>query len=448
MKTRSQFGAPEPVQEDAQGGRNGGYVPAMQEMVRGELEKMLSSPLFAQSNRCKGFLSYVVKEALAGHSDQLKERTIGVNVFDRAHDYDTGDDSIVRVTANDVRKRIGQYYQEVSAGHRVLIDLPRGSYIPEFHLVQKKRARAEERKVADESQLPEVDEADAMPAVIAEEAATNQRVAEVEAAPAGKIPWKRKMPLIAAVLLVAACLTAAGIWRNRMDHSAPQIWETFSHSTAPVLICLGEHDIDDSDARNGSNKITVADVSIHKQMIPVDDATVVAALASRLGKLGIPFRLVGAEQISFTDFQRQPVILIGAMDNKWAIRLSQGLPYRIDVSRPSGPGGEPVTSIVEANKADSQWAVDFATPLAAWKKDYAIVARMDDATSGVPVLMEAGLGNAGSVAASEMLISGELTGILKNEPQCASKASFEAVIGTEIIEGKPGPPHLLRLDCW
>ena len=62
-----------------------------------------------------------------------------------------------------------------------------------------------------------------------------------------------------------------------------------------------------------------------------------------------------------------------------------------------------------------------------WKNDYAIVARLDDTTTGVPVLIEAGLGNDGSLAASESIISGALMARVANEPQCRGKSNFEAV---------------------
>jgi hypothetical protein len=100
----------------------------IQTAVRAELEMMLSAPAFAQSNRCKRFLNYVVTQTLSGHAGELKERTIGINVFERAFDYDTGGDSVVRVASNEVRKRIGQFYRESESVHPVQIELPRGSY--------------------------------------------------------------------------------------------------------------------------------------------------------------------------------------------------------------------------------------------------------------------------------------------------------------------------------
>ena len=112
-----------------------------QAAVRAELERMLLTPSFVQSGRCKRFLTYIVEKTLSGHATQLKERTIGINVFERANDYDTGDDSIVRVTANEVRKRISQFYQEAPQAHLIQIELPRGSYVPEFRIQPSRQPR-------------------------------------------------------------------------------------------------------------------------------------------------------------------------------------------------------------------------------------------------------------------------------------------------------------------
>jgi hypothetical protein len=73
---------------------------------------------------------------------------------------------------------------------------------------------------------------------------------------------------------------------------------------------------------------------------------------------------------------------------------------------------------------------------------------MDDSTTGVPILIEAGLGNDGTVAASELISSGEMATTLANERSCQGKSNFEGVVGTQIIDMKSGPPHVLRLICW
>jgi hypothetical protein len=92
-----------------------------------------------------------------------------------------------------------------------------------------------------------------------------------------------------------------------------------------------------------------SDLILHKQVIPIDDATVITSMASVLGKRDIPFRIAGAEQTSLTDLRMQPVILIGAADNKWTVRLTQALRYRLEVVRPSGQK-EPIASIVDAQQ--------------------------------------------------------------------------------------------------
>jgi hypothetical protein len=189
---------------------------------------------------------------------------------------------------------------------------------------------------------------------------------------------------------------------------------------------------------------------LRKQIIALDDAAVLASMGALLGKKEIPFRVVGAEQTSLADLRRQPVVLIGVIDNRWTIRLTENLPYRIEVANPphSGTEKEPVASIVDSRNPAARWSTDLSIPFNAWKSDYAVIARFDDATTGVPVLIEAGLGNDGTLAASELISSGGLTADLAREPSCHGKKNFEAVIETQIIDTKSGPPHVLRLACW
>jgi len=78
------------------------------------------------------FLRFVVEQTLAGKTEALKERTLGVDVFARPSHYDTNDDPIVRVTAGEIRKRIAQYYQEPGHEEELRIYLPLGSYVPHF----------------------------------------------------------------------------------------------------------------------------------------------------------------------------------------------------------------------------------------------------------------------------------------------------------------------------
>ena len=97
-----------------------------------QLERMLASSHFSHSKRYPTLLRYVVEQALAGHSDQIKERVLGVEVFGRTSDYDTTQDPVVRTTAGEIRKRIAQYYHEPGHHDELRIELPSGTYVPEF----------------------------------------------------------------------------------------------------------------------------------------------------------------------------------------------------------------------------------------------------------------------------------------------------------------------------
>ena len=101
--------------------------------VRAELNRLAESPAFRTSKRCREFLEYIVEHTITGPSGSLKERSIGVALFQLPQDFDTGQHTTVRVTANEVRKRLAQHYlAENGSYHPVRIDLPPGSYSAEF----------------------------------------------------------------------------------------------------------------------------------------------------------------------------------------------------------------------------------------------------------------------------------------------------------------------------
>src|ERR1019366_4542597 len=112
------------------------------ESVLRELAAILNSPIFQPSKRGQQFLSYVVHHRLDGNHDRLKERTIGVDLFQRPVAYATGDDPVVRVQAGEVRRRLEQYYQANPNSSEVRIELHVGSYTPEFKWVRPDKQMA------------------------------------------------------------------------------------------------------------------------------------------------------------------------------------------------------------------------------------------------------------------------------------------------------------------
>jgi serine/threonine-protein kinase len=102
------------------------------DVVEDALERLLASPQFAGSPRARRFLQFVVQAALGGRADGLKEYLVGVEVFDRATSFDPRIDTIVRVEAVKLRKRVQEYYRGPGRKDPVVIDLPKGGYVPQF----------------------------------------------------------------------------------------------------------------------------------------------------------------------------------------------------------------------------------------------------------------------------------------------------------------------------
>jgi hypothetical protein len=108
------------------------------ELDRGkaELEAVLASRAFAKATSLQQLLRYVCARWFEGKGEDLKEYTIAADVFGRGTGFDQRNDSIVRVEAFRLRKRLKQYYDAEGSGHPVRIVLPPGRYIPEFVVVE------------------------------------------------------------------------------------------------------------------------------------------------------------------------------------------------------------------------------------------------------------------------------------------------------------------------
>jgi Tol biopolymer transport system component len=113
--------------------------------VRTQLDRILGSATFAEAERGRKFLRFVVELALAGRVDEIKESVVAVEVLGRATSFDPRTDPIVRVEAGRLRSRLTTYYQSEGLSDLVLVDLPKGGYVPQF----------QERQLPEQSPVPE-----------------------------------------------------------------------------------------------------------------------------------------------------------------------------------------------------------------------------------------------------------------------------------------------------
>lgn len=102
--------------------------------VRSQLEAILQSPAFAGSPQLRAFLSYVVDQQLQGNASRIKGYTIAVEALGRATSFDPAADPIIRVEAARLRRLLAEYYQGPGASDPVLIDVPKGGYVPVFQI--------------------------------------------------------------------------------------------------------------------------------------------------------------------------------------------------------------------------------------------------------------------------------------------------------------------------
>src|SRR5262244_1724895 len=100
------------------------------EPLRRQLERVLASPGFARSERLSRLLRFVVERHLEGRDNELKESLIAIEVFGRPPDYDPKRDPIVRAEASRLRARLSEYYLAQGKDDAVVIELPKGGYIP------------------------------------------------------------------------------------------------------------------------------------------------------------------------------------------------------------------------------------------------------------------------------------------------------------------------------
>ena len=100
--------------------------------IQQQLHRILTSRTFAQVERLKRFISFIVSETLGGRAGELKEYVIGVQVFAKDPSFDPRTDPIVRVQARRLRARLVKYYRDEGQSDDVAIDLPKGGYAPVF----------------------------------------------------------------------------------------------------------------------------------------------------------------------------------------------------------------------------------------------------------------------------------------------------------------------------
>jgi len=412
-----------------------------------QLDRIVTSKHFRNSKRYPSFLRFVVEQTLAGKTEELKERTLGVDVFARPNDYDTNADPIVRVTAGEIRKRIAQYYQEAGHEAELRIDLPLGSYIPHFLPANSSNHSGDHdpltglRAVSTEG-TPSLDHE-----VVGPETAVLASTEPVVV----KKRLKRAIIVALECLIISAVLLGAVLLRNSLkDQGIKYFWQPMLASGKPVLIVIGVHSLDErgqdqpvstrpNPPRDGQDMLTSM---IRYDMVPVSDIVSYSELTDLLAQRSILYRTKGSSDTTFEDLRQGSVILIGGLDNVWTKRLAAPLRYRFFAANQ-------LESEIRDNKDPSHvWKFDNMQMVTGDSRDYAIVASYLDPTIGQHVIVAAGIGKAGTQAAAEFLTSDSELRSWLAEAKVPRGKNVGLVLSTEILDGQPGPPHVVASSIW
>lgn len=400
--------------------------------VQQQLEHLLASPLFNSSKRYGQFLRFVVARALEGQAGHLKERVLGVEIFERAPDYDTTTDPIVRVTAAEIRKRIDHYYQDPKHSQEIRLFLPSGSYAPQFSWPGHPNG------------FPET-EALAVPAAVV----LNPERTAASAGPAISKPTRSSTRVKATFLLVAVllvlCLSWIA-WRESRPSVVKRFWQPFVNSPEPTLFCLADQaqyaSIRLRDAADPQREITLADSMV---AVVIDDINPLVNIAGTLRTYGKNYRVLGESTTTLTDLRSGPSVFIGAFDNGWTLRLTAPLRFHF-VNEPSMAK---LWIEDRVNPSKREWLLDRLQQQTEDYKDYAIVARFVAPDTDQLSVVAAGIGRGGTVAAGEFLVDEHrMDEMLRQLPPDWQKKNVEIVLETQVIQGRSGPPRVRAVYAW
>jgi hypothetical protein len=400
------------------------------EAIQDHLKRILESPAFRGSKRSQAFLRYVVQMAIEGRADALKERTIATEVFGRPQDVDLAEDTIVRVGAREVRRRLAQYYVSPEAARDTIhLDLPPGSYTPEFRPV-------------------------APPA----ETIALQRPAMRRA-----VRWR----WAAAAVAVAALAVAAWRWLVAPPPVGPveAFWGPFlaaDHSPLlalahPIVYHPSARAVLKHEARNPAargliqqpiqlppGELDATDlVPVIDQYVGYGDLLAAVDLASYFARRGRQPRTRLASQLEFADMRDSPTILIGAFTNRWTLKIAGELRFRFARTPDRRP------AIEDSGQPGTMWALPVARQDGLTEEDYVLLARLLQSSSGTPMAIIGGLKHFGTEAGARSLLDPQLLGeIAAALPADWSRKNCAVVLHARVYGGSPARPQVVGRHCW
>lgn len=400
------------------------------EAIQEHLNRILQSPAFRGSKRSQAFLKYVVQMAIEGRADALKERTIAIEIFGRPQDVDLAEDTIVRVGAREVRRRLAQYYVSPEAARDTIhVDLPPGSYTPEFRLmVPEARAVSGAHPVAARFLRWRW----VVGAVVAAALAIAVWRWVFPGRPAGPLElfWAPflaadESPLFALAHPIVYHPSARAVLKNEERNPGAR-----ALTQQPIKLPAGELDATDL-------------VPVIDQYVGYGDLVAAVDLASYFAKRGKQPRIRLSSQLEFADMRERPTILIGAFTNRWTLKVAGELRFRFVRTPDRRP------SIEDTSEPGKVWTLPVARQDGLTEEDYILLARLLKSSSGMPMAIIGGLKHFGTEAGAKALLDSQLLGeIISALPADWSRKNCAMVLHARVYGNSPTQPQLVGWHCW
>lgn len=364
--------------------------------VREELEVILCSEEFRSSHRSQAFLRYVVEALYQGDEDSLKERTLGIVLFRRTPDYDTGGDSIVRVTAHDVRKRLASYRAAHKDRH-VVITLKPGTYVPSIN------------RQGIESPSP----ATTLPAPTSQANDVQSRI-------------RPALWITAFCLLIVVAVTTVWTVLHARNSIIKSFWGPVL-SKKKAILCTS----------------TPNAYAIGGLPTTSGDADLDLRIRNRLRSIGQQTRMAITSDVSEDELKETPVVLIGSSGtNSWTANAANNFRFQYDRIN-----GQPV--IRDIQNPDRLWVVPEKPDKSHAALDYAVITRLIHSRFGPGLIAIAGSSSLSTHASGIALLAPEsLNTMLKDAPNDWAQKNLQLVIRFRHVQSMDYAPQVIAAVYW
>jgi hypothetical protein len=417
--------------------------------VLAELAGLLESRHFKGSRRCSEFLDYVVRQTLKGNLVSLKERALGVELFNRHTNYDTNSDPVVRATAGEVRKKIAQHYQESTLGLARIV-LPVGTYIPRFEIQVEGVNSIIENVIAPQSN-PSPDPAGSA-ALPAEPLPLYQRLIRKPRGLAALVLFGLALIAFTIYLDLRQIVTVRGAAKPQQAGSAlSTFWRPFVFPQVDTVAVFSEVKRYSKQKSSGAANYP-AGISFGELASPgisgVGEVMGVHALDGVFDSFRRNLRAKRSNFFTFDDANNENVIFLGSPLANPPVRLlqtSRDFVFQIITN----DSGEQQLAIINNQPQPGEPKQFLPTPeKLPIKEDYALITLLPGVHSDKRVLVLAGITTFGTQAAAEFVSRNDSLKSLISHLKVAPNGDlepFEAVISVKIDDEVPVEERIIAV---